>query len=46
MCASAQVSYKYVLDWMGHKSSDILDMYFTMYDTAAEKAILTVDYGS
>lgn len=46
MCASAQLSYKYALDWMGHKSSDILDMYFTMYDGAAEKAILTVSYNA
>jgi len=29
---------------MGHKRSDILDMYITMYDTASEGAIQTINY--
>lgn len=44
MCARNQVSYKYALDWMGHKSSDILDMYVTQFDAAAEHAIGTINY--
>ena len=44
MCARSQVSYRYALGWMGHKRSDILDMYITMYDTASEGAIQTINY--
>jgi hypothetical protein len=29
-CARQNLSYKYVLEWMGRSSSAILDMYFTM----------------
>jgi len=46
MCARSQVSYRYALGWMGHKRSDILDMYITMYDTAAEGAMQTINYES
>ncbi len=31
-CAQQNLSYKYILEWMGHSSSAILDMYFTMND--------------
>ena len=44
MCARNNISYKYALDWMGHKSSDILDLYYTMFDDTAEVAIRTIDY--
>jgi integrase len=44
MCARNNVSYKYALEWMGHKSSDILDLYYTMFDETAEAAIRTIDY--
>lgn len=44
MCARNNVSYKYALEWMGHKSSDILDLYYTMYDATAEAAIRTIVY--
>lgn len=44
MCARNQVSYKYALNWMGHKNSDILDMYVTMYDDAADMAMQTISY--
>lgn len=44
MCARQNISYKYALEWMGHRSSDILDLYYTMYDETAEAAIKTIDY--
>lgn len=44
MCARNNVSYKYALEWMGHKSSDILDLYYTMFDSTAEAAIKTIAY--
>jgi len=44
MCARNNVSYKYALEWMGHQSSDILDLYYTMFDATAEAAIKTIDY--
>ncbi len=46
MCARNNISYKYALEWMGHKSSDILDLYYTMYDDTAEAAMATIDYAS
>ena len=44
MCARNNVSYKYALEWMGHQSSEILDLYYTMFDATAEAAIRTIDY--
>jgi site-specific recombinase XerD len=38
-CAQQNMSYKYVLEWMGHSSSAILDMYFTMNDRQAQAAM-------
>ncbi len=38
------ISYKYALEWMGHRSSDILDLYYTMFDDTAETAIKTIEY--
>ena len=38
-CAQRNLSYKYVLEWMGHSSSAILDMYFTMNDRHAQAAM-------
>jgi hypothetical protein len=29
---------------MGHKSSDILDLYYTMYDTVADDAMSTISF--
>jgi integrase len=46
MCARNHVSYKYALDCMGHKSSDILDMYVTLFDDAADSAIKLIDYSA
>ncbi|CAN5530611.1 hypothetical protein BH09PLA1_BH09PLA1_25170 [soil metagenome] len=44
MCARNSVAYKYALEWMGHKSSDILDLYYKMYDDVAEQAMSTITY--
>jgi integrase len=44
MCARTNVSYKYALEWMGHRSSDILDMYYTMFDADAHAAMTTLVY--
>ena len=44
MCARNNISYKYALEWMGHRSSDILDLYYTMFDDTAEAAMRTIEY--
>lgn len=46
MCARNNVSYKYALEWMGHRSSDILDLYYTMFDSDAHLAMATLVYPS
>jgi hypothetical protein len=38
------LSYKYVLEWMGHSSSAILDMYFTMNDRHAQAAMNSLSF--
>ena len=38
-CAQQNRSYKYVLAWMGHSSSDILDLYFKINDREAQRAM-------
>ena len=44
MCARNNISYKYALEWMGHQSSEILDLYYKMFDETAEAAMATIDY--
>jgi integrase len=44
MCAMKNTSYKYALEWMGHKSSDILDLYYTMYDSVADDAMAAISF--
>lgn len=44
MCARNNVSYKYALEWMGHRSSDILDLYYCMFDADAHAAMKTLVY--
>ena len=36
------VSYRYALSLMGHESSKILDLYYTMYDKDAQRAIAAI----
>jgi site-specific recombinase XerD len=43
-CAQQALSYKYVLEWMGHSSSAILDMYFTMNDRQAQVAMNSMSF--
>jgi len=43
-CARQNLSYKYVLEWMGHSSSAILDMYFTMNDRHALAAMNSMSF--
>ena len=45
-CAQQNMSYKYVLEWMGHSSSAILDMYLTMNDRQAQAAMNTISFES
>lgn len=44
MCAKTNVAYKYALEWMGHRSSEILDLYYTQFDDHAAAAIQTIQY--
>jgi site-specific recombinase XerD len=43
-CAQRNLSYKYVLEWMGHSSSAILDMYFTMYGRHAQAVMNSMSF--
>jgi len=45
MCAMSNVAYKYALEWLGHRDSRILDIYYTAYDDVAHEAIKTISYG-
>ena len=45
-CAQQNLSYKYVLEWMGHSSSAIPDMYFTMNDKQAQAAMNSLSFNS
>ena len=44
MLARNQVSHKYALEFMGHRSSEILDLYYTQFDDTAVEAINTINY--
>lgn len=44
MLARSQVSYKYALEFMGHRDSKILDLYYKQFDETAVKAIRTINY--
>src|SRR5690606_16213572 len=46
VCAMNNVSYKFALRWMGHGSSDVLDLYFHMHDREAQQAINGLDFGT
>ncbi len=45
-CAQQNLSYKYILEWMGHSSSAILDMYFTMNDRQAHRAMNSLSFNT
>lgn len=46
ICARNNVSYKYALRWMGHQSSEILDLYFHIHDREAQRAINGLNFGT
>ncbi len=43
--AQNNVSYRYVMAWLGHSDSKIVDMYFRMFDDAAEQAMASIGFG-
>ncbi len=45
-CAQQNLSYKYALEWMGHSSSAILDLYFTMNDRHSQMAMNSLSFSS
>jgi integrase len=44
MCARTNMPQKYILDWMGHSKSNILDMYITLHDETAQAAINQISF--
>lgn len=44
MLARNQISYKFALSFMGHQSSEILDLYYKMFDKDAETAIGLIEF--
>jgi integrase len=44
MCARTNLPQKYILDWMGHSESHILDMYITLHDETAQSAINQINF--
>ncbi len=45
-CAQQNLSYKYALEWMGHSSSAILDLYFTLNDRHSQHAMNSMSFNS
>ena len=45
-CAQQNLSFKYALEWMGHSSSAILDLYFTMNDQHSQRAMNSLSFCS
>ncbi len=46
MCARNNISQRYALEWMGHGSSEILNLYYTMYDDVAHAAMRSISYST
>lgn len=44
--AQENLSYRYVLAWLGHSDSKIVDMYFRQFDDAADNAMASMRFGS
>ena len=42
MCANHQVAYKKALLWLGHRSSDILDLYYHLNDAESQSAMASL----
>jgi integrase len=43
--AKENLSYRYVLAWLGHSDSKIVDMYFRQFDDAADQAMSSMRLG-
>ena len=39
LCANHQVAHKKALAWLGHSSSDILDLYYHLHDDDSQQAM-------
>ena len=39
MCANSAIPYRMALEWMGHSSSSILDLYYHLHDAESEAAM-------
>ena len=39
-CANSSIPYRMPLAWMGHSSSNILDLYYHLHDAESEAAML------
>src|SRR5204863_1429530 len=46
MCARNNVAYKYALEWLGHSSSEILDLYYREFDDVSHAAMRTIAYSA
>lgn len=44
-CANSGIPYRMALSWLGHSSSDILDLYYYLHDEEAESAMKTLAAG-
>lgn len=44
MAAQNNLSYRYVLSWLGHSDSKIAEMYFRMFDDTAEQAMSSIEF--
>lgn len=42
LCANNNVAYKKALTWLGHSSSDILDLYYHLHDADSQAAMLAL----
>ncbi|MCC6970566.1 MAG: site-specific integrase [Phycisphaerales bacterium] len=42
MCANHSVAYRKALAWLGHSSSDILDLYYHLHDDESESAMMAL----
>jgi len=40
MVANSSVPYRLVLEWMGHSSSDVLDLYYHLHDSLSDAAMM------
>jgi integrase len=46
MCANPHVAYRKALAWLGHSSSDMLELYSHLYDEESEEAMRVLAHGN